>query len=65
MTFYPVTTVKSSPSQVQDPPGFANLGTPMMPPISLQNVRCVLVQREMDFCLIGVNRKWVTVTNLF
>ena len=26
---------------------------------------CVLVQREMDFCLIGVNRKWVTVTNLF
>jgi len=25
----------------------------------------VLVQREMDFCLIGVNRKWVTVTNLF
>ncbi|MFN6304579.1 MAG: hypothetical protein ACK42H_20515 [Planctomycetota bacterium] len=27
--------------------------------------RSVLVQREMDFCLIGVNRKWVTVTNLF
>lgn len=25
----------------------------------------VLDQREMDFCLIGVNRKWVTVTNLF
>jgi hypothetical protein len=25
----------------------------------------VLVQREMDFCLIGVNSKWVTVTNLF
>ena len=25
----------------------------------------VLVQREMDFCLIGVNRKWVTVTDLF
>ena len=25
----------------------------------------VLVQREMDFCLIGANRTWVTVTNLF
>ena len=25
----------------------------------------VLVQREMDLCLIGVNRKWVTVTDLF
>jgi hypothetical protein len=25
----------------------------------------VLVQREMEFCRIGVNRKWVTVTNLF
>jgi hypothetical protein len=30
---------------------------------TIQNT--VLVQREMDFCLIGVNRKWVTVTNLF
>jgi hypothetical protein len=28
-------------------------------------ILAVLVQREMDFCLIGVNRKWVTVTNLF
>ena len=25
----------------------------------------VLVQREMEFCRIGVNRKWVTVTNSF
>ena len=27
--------------------------------------KCVLVQRAMDFCLIGVNREWVMVTNLF
>ena len=33
-------------------------------PDSLRST-CVLVQREMDFCLIGANRKWVTVTNLF
>jgi hypothetical protein len=26
---------------------------------------CALVQREMDFCPINANRKWVTVTNLF
>ena len=25
----------------------------------------VLVQRQMDFCLIGVNRKWVTFRNFF
>jgi hypothetical protein len=30
-----------------------------------QHQEGVLVQREMDFCLIDVNRKWVTVTNLF
>lgn len=24
-----------------------------------------LVQRETDFCLIGVNRKWVSFTDLF
>jgi hypothetical protein len=33
--------------------------------VSLRRLQIVLVQREMDFCLIGVNRKWVTVTNLF
>jgi hypothetical protein len=26
---------------------------------------CALVQREMDFCLIGVNRKWVRFTDFF
>jgi hypothetical protein len=25
--------------------------------------QAVLVQREMDFCLIGVNRKWETFRN--
>jgi hypothetical protein len=33
--------------------------------LELKWASVVLVQREMDFCLIGVNRKWVTVTNLF
>jgi len=37
----------------------------LLPSGFFRSVQAVLVQREMDFCLIGVNRKWVTVTNLF
>ena len=42
---------------------FVTIGNPGNAPDTAGSL--VLVQREMDFCLIGVNRKWVTVTNLF
>ena len=33
--------------------------------IGKNSVARVLVRHEMYFCLIGVNRKWLTVANLF